>query len=326
MAKRLPSLDGLRAISISLVILGHMGTCGLAPAFFERYANFGVQIFFVLSGYLITKLLLTERERSGRIDLGAFYYRRVLRIFPPAYVFMLTMLLVNRPAIWSALPALTYTANYAPGAPWYLGHLWSLSVEEQFYLLWPLCLVLFFASRRAILVGAILCAPLTNVLLHFTHLQPYMGMAFPSVTDSLALGCLSAILAPDFSHKLFFCAGPLAVALQTIPSNGPASAAFHVLLIYPLVHVLIAVFLVHSVQREYVLLNFQPLVWIGTISYSLYLWQQAFLNPTRHPGALAPAGALVCAVMSYYFVEQPFLRLRDRRVGRILIVDNAPRI
>src|SRR6185437_9942513 len=109
---RIHSLDGLRAISILLVMLGHMASCGLAPEFFGRYGNFGVQVFFVISGYLITTLLLREKARAGTVDLKAFYFRRVLRIFPAAYIFVGAMLLVFRVPLHHAVCALTYTANY----------------------------------------------------------------------------------------------------------------------------------------------------------------------------------------------------------------------
>jgi peptidoglycan/LPS O-acetylase OafA/YrhL len=123
-------------------------------------ATFGVQVFFVLSGYLITTLLQREHEVHGRIDLPAFYRRRGFRIIPAAFAYIgFTALLA--PAARADLPyALTFTISYHLWpATFLLGHLWSLSVEEQFYLLWPLALVLGFRHRGRIAVAAVCCFP-----------------------------------------------------------------------------------------------------------------------------------------------------------------------
>src|SRR5207244_2775994 len=111
--------------------------------------NPGVRIFLILSGYLITSQLIKERERTGSISLQRFYARRAYRIFPAAYVFMAIAIVTHWADLSRAniLTALTYTLNYSPRGNHVLGHLWSLGVEEQFYLLWPLCLLLFFRKR-----------------------------------------------------------------------------------------------------------------------------------------------------------------------------------
>jgi peptidoglycan/LPS O-acetylase OafA/YrhL len=143
--KRIPALDGLRGFSIALVVAGHW----LEPRLvgWERdmagtAASLGVRIFFVLSGYLITRLLLQERAQKGSIDLRAFYRRRARRILPASTCFMLTAFVLFRPQLsWGhALAAAFYVTNFDPGHPWFLGHLWSLSVEEQFYAIWPAAL------------------------------------------------------------------------------------------------------------------------------------------------------------------------------------------
>ncbi|MEO7329892.1 MAG: acyltransferase, partial [Minicystis sp.] len=158
-ARRIPSLDGLRAISILVVLFGHMaGTRNFAFSFLDRLptselANFGVRVFFVISGFLITRLLFEEHARSGTVSLRGFYLRRTLRIFPAFYVFVAVVLVLDRLGKitllpYDALTALTYTMNFHPTASrsWQVGHLWSLSVEEQFYLLWP-AIVLFTRPR-----------------------------------------------------------------------------------------------------------------------------------------------------------------------------------
>jgi hypothetical protein len=137
---RIPSLDGLRAISIGLVLFGHLlGTSGF---FLPLEANkhlalgeLGVRVFFVISGFLITNLLLTELAAAGRIHIGRFYLRRTFRIFPPYYVFILVLALAAL-ARWIELApgdlfhTLTYTSNYDATRSWNVGHTWSLSVEE----------------------------------------------------------------------------------------------------------------------------------------------------------------------------------------------------
>lgn len=137
-SKRIPSLDGLRAIAIALVVVGHWaGThnfpVGLGSAFL------GVRIFFVISGYLITTLLLREQSQTATISLSEFYVRRAYRILPAATVFLAIMLITRRHELtwYHAAMAALYLADFDPTRPMFFGHLWSLSVEEQFYLLWP---------------------------------------------------------------------------------------------------------------------------------------------------------------------------------------------
>jgi len=213
---RIPSLDGIRAISILLVLYGHASSTrdfpvsiiGKYGGWFGDVAHFGVLVFFVISGFLITSLLMREREATGTISLKRFYLRRVLRIFPAFYAFILVLAI----AVWlSAIPliardfafALTYTVNYVPNPPWWMGHLWSLSVEEQFYLLWPLTL-LVLRKRRALIVAiaAIFAGPLVRVAIRewIFHVDSYslggMTKSFPAMFDYLATGCALALLRP----------------------------------------------------------------------------------------------------------------------------------
>src|ERR1700693_1468917 len=129
---RISSLDGLRAISIACVLLAHLsGTRNFFRSdVFELYGNFGVRVFFVISGYLITTLLLKEHERTGRISRRKCYLLRAYRILPAAYTFMVVVIAAQwRALFWpNILTAVTYTSNYYHGGNWLLGHLWSLSV------------------------------------------------------------------------------------------------------------------------------------------------------------------------------------------------------
>ena len=154
--RRLPSLDGVRAVAIGLVILGHeLGYDSRRQV--GDFANLGVRCFFVLSGFLITTLLLEEFRENGRVSLRNFYARRTLRIFPAFYFFLFVVFVLMKRG-WVApigasswIHAATYTMDYLGfhDRAWDLGHLWSLAVEEQFYLIWPAALVLL-RPRRAL--------------------------------------------------------------------------------------------------------------------------------------------------------------------------------
>ena len=167
--ERLHSLDGLRAISILLVLVGHVAGTVNSPGFLlplHNLGNFGVKIFFVISGFLITLLLLAEISRYGRIDMRGFYLRRCFRIFPAFYFFIGFVVLANAGGFLDlhandVLHAATFTMNYHHDRAWALNHSWSLAVEEQFYLLWPL-LLLLLGSRRAIVCAVlfVFAAPL----------------------------------------------------------------------------------------------------------------------------------------------------------------------
>jgi peptidoglycan/LPS O-acetylase OafA/YrhL len=160
---RIPSLDGFRALSIMLVLLEHLcGTVGFPQdniifKYLGDFGNLGVRIFFVISGFLITSLLLEESERNGQISLRSFYFRRILRIFPAAYSFIAAIWVASAIGLLNVgvadfVSACTYTMNYLHPRNWNLAHLWSLSIEEQFYILWPFALCLA-GKRRAMMIA-----------------------------------------------------------------------------------------------------------------------------------------------------------------------------
>src|ERR1700727_634061 len=177
-ARNIPSLDGLRGVSILLVILGHARRTrsfpSWIPSFATDHAALGVQIFFVIAGYLITTLLLDEERRTGTISLKLFYARRTIRIFPPFYLFLLVLTV----GVWTGmlqLPkynlffAVAYVMNFIPAeiGTWVTGHLWSLSAEEQFYLVWPAALK-FAGKSRALSLAAVVAvgSPLAALALY----------------------------------------------------------------------------------------------------------------------------------------------------------------
>ena len=326
---RIPSLDGVRAFSILLVIFGHLGGA-VGPT--VVLSAFGVQTFFVLSGYLITRLLQSEHERAGKIDLVAFYRRRCFRIFPAAYAYMLVIALAvpaSRPGL---LYATTYTVSYHYlTIPLIFQHLWSLSVEEQFYLLWPLALLVGYRYRGRIALGTMLLAAAFRLGLAFSPLQAptlYMHFWFPGTMDSIAAGCLLAVYEPQIRERCAWMASSAGIVfaipftawtLAIICWGDTTNVGVRALsAMFGLVPVLIALWIFLLVERRDWLFNNPVACAIGVLSYSLYLWQQPFIahHPRSVPLALLMLTA--CAVASYFVVEKPMLELGasiNRRKG-----------
>ena len=318
--KRIPSLDGLRAVSILLVILGHWVTKHHQLTFLAVYANVGVRVFFVISGYLITTLLLSEQQKTGGISLRAFYIRRAFRILPAAFVFIIPVILLRWDEMrwYDVAAAMLYLVNFDFACPWFVGHLWSLSVEEQFYLLWPALLQKCFRHRVRVLVAVMTVAPIYSALCHRLKLPGGGYGTFPAVADNLAVGCLLAVFAPHI-RKI---GGSLAwvmvfgiVLIPHFPANTPLRTLFMLFVLWPLMHLSIAGLVLHVVQNPYAILNLGPVVFLGKISYSLYLWQQLFFyRPESFPIYVALPLSLGFACLSYFLVEQPMLKLRDTRL------------
>jgi len=333
---RISSLDGLRAISIVMVLLGHLGGTRGFPGVnlgVGDYAHLGVVVFFVISGFLITRLLLTEHTKKGHVSLKLFYARRALRLFPAAYAYIACIALLALAGVvhlaardfWHAL---TYTANYLPRPAWEIGHLWSLSVEEQFYLLWP-CAIVALGPRRALWVaaGVILLGPFARSAdWFFLTGTPYRDLSmFPMVADSLAMGCLLArvrgwLELQGWYLQLFqpaYSAGLLALILLINRFMG-----YMVVEVFgtSAINVCLAILIHRCVycSHDWIgrALNWKPIAFVGVLSYSLYLWQQPFLD--RHSNAWVNAFpqnlvlAVAAALASYLLLEKPLLRLRQR--------------
>lgn len=339
---KIPSLDGLRAISIVLVLLGHAyGTRGYAKTtvtvFAGSFSHFGVVVFFIISGFLITALLMQERERTGSIDLLAFYIRRSLRIMPAFFCFIFAIALADY-LHWVAVPlsdylhALTFTMNYVVTPAWNLGHVWSLSVEEQFYLIWPFAFSRLSMKRAALVAAAMFAA--APVIRAAMHIAIPSGAArdlpiFPAVADPIAIGCLMAIVRTKLLQSkpyLRFTSSP-AMLLLLVPIlvvNKFGGYTFVDLFGTPVVLASVAVVIEASTRRGQSLpgrlLNSRLVVFVGVLSYSLYLWQQPFLNRSGSSSVNSfPINlvlACACALASYTFVEKPLLRMRRRWASR----------
>jgi peptidoglycan/LPS O-acetylase OafA/YrhL len=334
---RWPAIDGLRAVAVSLVMIGHY-------AHVTEIGSLGVETFYVISGFLITWLLVSEYEGTGSIRPGTFYLRRSFRIFPAFYVFLFINALVlagtpamPRPGFWAA--AATYTADYyaathvePSGA---LTHTWSLAVEEQFYLLWPLLLAFLLRKGRrtaglavlgvmvAVTVWRVGLVRLVGVPSHYLQFAP------DARADFLAVGALVALgwgmpsyqaFATRLDQKRWLLLLTVAALVAVAATLGRARA-FE--LSYPVKVVLLGLLLAQLVgpkgRGTWRLLDRPLMRWLGAISYSLYLYHYLIwvvvgwtISDPMVRGVLGAALTLPVAALSYYGVERPFLRLRER--------------
>lgn len=321
---RIASLDGLRAVSISLVLLSHtLMKLQVRPSLmrFSRYGTLGVDVFFVISGFLITTLLLKESGKTGTISLRNFYVRRAYRILPASYAATLLIALVwhARVNLRDVLCAVLYVQNFNPHPSWSLGHMWSLSIEEQFYLLWPFLLKRFYHHRYKIVILAMVIAPLFRASSGFLGLYQAEGNWFPSWMDALATGCLLALFrerAEAFSASTDRWFIPVLIGTLMIPQF-TYPPGVEPLLMVTLQNLGIAFCVEHCIRKRYWLLNWAPVVWVGVLSYSIYLFQQPFFQ--THPSNLFEtfpvnlACILLAAMACHYLIERPFLRLREVR-------------
>ena len=338
--RRIPSLDGWRAISIAFVLCWHL-------IFFKDgrwidstidYGTLGVFAFFVISGFIITRLLLDERERTGGISLKNFYLRRAFRILPALFCFLGGLAILTKLGLAQSSPraiilSLSFLRNYRPSPFTSLRHLWSLSVEEQFYLVWPF-LLCRFSNRNAskLLIGVVIAAPIARLILWATGAS---GVALTwhseSVADGLAMGCLLALGQRRLhENRIYqrFARSNLCLLLPVVTLGAAALEKWP--LVYQglgksIIFASIALGMDVSILRplSFVgrVLNSRPFVVVGRWSYSLYLWQQVFL--------LQPAAAqkyawfpmnlalsFLAAVASFYLIEQPFLEWRRKITSR----------
>ena len=333
--------DAMRAFSVLLVISSHVGINGLFnhPAwvsFFKVFdANCGVRTFFILSGFLITTILIKEHVKTGRISIPYFMVKRALRILPLyflalAFVYVLASFGL---AQWRAMPfwySLFFVFNYVPqnANVNYMSHLWSLSVEEQFYILWPLLFALLFRTRWALLV---LC--ITIVALCYWRSGADVGelaktyypnrWTIPAIYPML-IGCVFAILisygkpaTTIFGSRLALLASLVLVSLPFfyrawsvhIPFLGAAGVGGIITWIY-----------LNQSNRIVQRLDWGIIGYLGVISYGLYMWQGVFTGngsyrsfsgwpPDVWTGALI---TFIVAPLSFHFYESWFVAQKHR--------------
>jgi len=332
--RRIASLDGLRAISIAFVLIDHLGydrfftPQTLLGTTLASLGGFGVKIFFVLSGYLITLLMLNEQNKTGKVNLGNFYIRRVFRIVPAAIAFMLVVFIYNGSSIslQNKVFSLLFIENYASVPDWRIAHLWSLGVEEQFYLLWPLVFIIWPQTRKKALLLTMAVVPAVNVVMIRLG-WPYWNLAFYSVADTIACGCLLALLRQNqhlnrVLNSRFFFLIPILTCLDsplTLLKGGIVFGVCKSLLLRPAFNIGIALCVEKAVRIAPAILNNRTMTSLGVMSYSIYLWQQPFAF-SRTPLAQNSLLDLIFRIVligifasaSYLCVEQPFLKMRYR--------------
>lgn len=343
----IPALDGIRAIAILLVLFSH---CVIYDQFTwlhnigKELGYLGVSIFFVLSGYLITRLLIKEEERFESISLKNFYIRRSFRLLPALWIYLLVVfflwlkgLLPNNP--WhSFVTSVLYIRNLI-GHGSATDHLWSLSVEEQFYFLWPIILIIFSKQnyRRLIFVLITIFIIVAWRFYAITHNLASFGDIYIRTDfrlDSPLLGCalalierknlISSLNSSPFLSDLWLVSSTFLIGCWTLIQLkfgnfwGISSTLVSLLgciLIYS------QIYSPNGFGNK--ILASPPLVFIGKISYGLYLWQALFLyNTTLEPlGFLRvfPVNLLLtflCGLTSYFVIEKPFLKIKDKNFHR----------
>jgi peptidoglycan/LPS O-acetylase OafA/YrhL len=336
--RHLPTLDGWRTVALAMVLFCHTAAGFYTRADYfasstPRYGGFALNIFFGLSGLLICKLFLEEFDKTGTINLPSFYLRRICRIILPCAFFVTVLtycgLIRNN---WELASCLLFFRNFLPTSlgGHYTAHLWSLAIEEHFYLLLPALLLFRGVGRslRVLVALALLCVAWRTVDLHFHLLSGRLPDILPGARTDLRLdaflwGCVGAFLIHHdassswlkrrYTQPIWVIV--LALCLFCIEREPHlvdtwTAILIPLLLIGPLLHP-------KWVISQF--LEFTPLRYIGRVSYSFYLWQQVFLIPRWEPAATPFSylqvfprnllGILVTSLVCFYLVEKPCTQL-----------------
>jgi peptidoglycan/LPS O-acetylase OafA/YrhL len=355
MKRYMPGIDGLRALSVLAVIAYHLNMK------WAQGGLIGVAIFFVISGYLITDQILIQKQRHGKLNLKDFWIRRARRLLPAMFCMLLFvaiwLLFLNPNRLlhlqgdylsslfyvnnwWLIFHQVSYFESFGPPSP--IGHLWSLSIEEQFYLLWPLLLMLTHRRGKlflVILIGAIASA-VAMAFLYEPGADPsrvYYG------TDTrmfgLLIGAALAVVWPShklkqavsrssrYSMNIIGAAGLLALIYMMYSMNEYDAWLYRggFLLLSVITAVVIAV-LAHPASRLGKIIGVRPLKWFGVRSYSLYIWHYPVIvltSPANQASApnislvvVQVAASFVLAALSYKFIEEPLRRGSFREISR----------
>lgn len=342
--KTIPSLNGWRAIAVTLVILGHLKLTQPNNSIIYKILDFlidpgfGVRIFFVLSGFLITTLLIKEKHKTGKINIRNFFIRRFLRIAPVLWLYLIVIAILNQLfrfnlTLLHFLGPLLYVNNFNffPGI-WLVGHTWSLAVEEQFYLIWPF---LFKYAKNILYIGLffILITPIIIIVTYFKPQSSTILLApFFKPAAAIFTGAVLAFIwsknfyqininkyLKRFAFYLLILMALLISILRHYFIFGTVLSPGGDTLLNPIICYLI----VFSILTErhtpvYKILNHPMVIKIGILSYSIYIWQQLFIIPKGMFSNWGqyfafPVNILVIAIvawLSHHYFEQPFLKLK----------------
>ena len=355
LAGRNQLIDGWRGLSVLFVIIGHLisrryaDTVGALP-FRQLFATesvsawdiaqqvafrlasplpgTGVKIFFIISGYLITSLLLRELTDNGRLNLPAFYIRRSFRILPAFFVYLTTLFVLRNFGVID-LPTIAFfnSAFFLCNIPgvdctWWLGHTWSLSVEEQFYLIWPFLFGLF-AIRR--LSALFLVVPSLLIASAF--------WPFAAGFACIGVGCLYA-LSPVARAKIdglgtttIILAITAFLFVQPFFAASPAIVLAVFAMVEPVLLAIVFFATLRSIGPFVWLIGQRWLARIGVFSYSLYLWQQISTGAPvlhgYHPILSFPLFFIAPALVAYFLIEAPLVKV-GRRLSRALMAVPQP--
>jgi peptidoglycan/LPS O-acetylase OafA/YrhL len=344
-----PVLDGMRGVAILIVLLAHLGLNRYLWKFkFYLVSNTGVSMFFVLSGFLITTLLLKELLQTGEISLKRFYIRRALRILPVAYLFLVVLIMLNQ--VYSLnIGAAHFIASFLfyknlpmPNEP-YTAHFWSLAVEEQFYLTFPVLLAANVNRYTLIAISIAVIVPVIAILsylgLGILHnnmagqlLSKFCMYAFWKGPVIILIGSVGALLMfkgifkPERLRANYFLSFILLIlGIEITAINFPFYTKY---VSEYLSALLISASIVLCIGRNDFLswlLNNAFLRRIGILSYSIYIWQELFIGtgswqPWLHPLAGYPEwlmiiiklGAIAAIVAASYLFESVFLKMKDK--------------
>lgn len=340
----MPALDGLRALSVAIVFAIHAFPQASFPG------GLGVDVFFVISGFLITRILLKELRMTGGIDLKAFYIKRALRLYPALLVvslaFLAAFFVLRRGIPFEELAftgiAVAYLSNiWMTVSGEYIGHLthtWSLAMEEQFYIIWPALLLLLVKSRIPrpwviMLVAALGLASLVGWAVIGSD-QSYNPL---TKAGGLLGGCVTAFLVdrkpwqsedrrPWQNKKLAYAALAVFVVVFAAETLGLVTREFSL----PVVSVTLPFLILHAAfGRGFLVraLSAKWLVHLGVISYGLYLWHYPVLSALHSFGLNGVIGALIAATItylaaaiSYRLIEKPVLQFKERLTRRPSLV------
>jgi peptidoglycan/LPS O-acetylase OafA/YrhL len=340
-----PGLDGLRGTATLCVLAAHLEISWCPGAFLY------MDMFFVMSAYLITSLLLKRWKKTGSVGFGTFYLRRVLRLFPANYAMILTFVVVAyvvldgfRGHLKQAVVAATYISNWTRAfevpIPGFLGHTWSLAVEEQFYLLWPVALTLLLRTiglRMRLIVLILLLA------FGFTAWRSWLATHGASIErlyngtdmrgDALLIGCALGVAmalpqvrqstALQRAAKLLAVPAFVALIVGGFTMDQENRAMYGGLsLLFTLTSACLITALVLPEQTiPHYVFRLPPLVFLGRICYGLYIWHYPiymvilFGFGITDPVSLGVIGVpltFAAAILSWRFIESPFLKAKDR--------------
>jgi peptidoglycan/LPS O-acetylase OafA/YrhL len=347
----IPALDGLRGIAVLIVMVYHLEFLLPALDLWVSGGFLGVDVFFVLSGFLITSVLLKEYDKTQKINLWRFYLRRFLRLMPAYWLFLSVLyffafdILPYQEAVsihsdGNFIYAFFYLMNWhsaSDGGGGNLNHTWSLAIEEQFYIFWSLFLFQVFSKSRSREQITLLTAGVLILLIVWRAARVQSGATISTLyystesrMDSLLFGCLASMIfnwrlwSPTFlSSKLFsylvFVSLIGASFILLLVTHEDFFIYYGVLSVFAASIALIILWLATQKRGKiHRVLEFSGLTWIGRISYGLYLWHYAFYEFAKK-SVVSPILQVVCgivlaflaATLSYYLLERPFLKLKD---------------